>query len=192
MSSALIASILSVPFINPLRFIEKQERVLNPDGKYQNMISILRASAKQNFKPLFRGSMPLVGHSFASASLGLVGQPVMQKKIELYFTDKIGKLSAITLASAIVSPFYILITNPISRIEVIMKTAPINGTSKTLLTAFTDVMKDYRIFGINGFFRGQMVGVIKATVSLSSFHIGKTIAMTYFENNATNALPSNM
>ena len=38
--------------------------------------------AAQNFAPLFRGTIPLMGHSMASAILGLVGQPRLQKYVQ--------------------------------------------------------------------------------------------------------------
>merc|ERR1712238_439320 len=46
------------------------------------MGEIMRESAAKNFAPLFRGTIPLMGHSMASAILGLVGQPRLQKYVQ--------------------------------------------------------------------------------------------------------------
>ena len=81
--AATTASILSAPFINPVRMIEKQQRVsLKITGKEQPIKDIIKDSAEKNFRPLFRGTVPLMGHSLASALLGLVGQPKLQKYIQ--------------------------------------------------------------------------------------------------------------
>merc|ERR1719343_930369 len=83
MIAATGASILSAPFINPIRMIEKQQRAyFKQTGAAKPIMEILRESAAQNFKPLFRGTIPLMGHSLASALLGLVGQPKLQKYIQ--------------------------------------------------------------------------------------------------------------
>ena len=74
------ASILSAPFINPIRMIEKQQRAyFKTTGAAKPILEILKESAAKNFKPLFRGTIPLMGHSLASATTGLVGQPKLQK-----------------------------------------------------------------------------------------------------------------
>lgn len=66
MMSATVASILSAPFINPVRMIEKQQRVaLKQTGKSKSILSILKESAQYNYRPLFRGTIPLMGHSLA-------------------------------------------------------------------------------------------------------------------------------
>jgi hypothetical protein len=52
--------------------IEKQQRAyFKETGASKPVLDILRESAKHNFAPLFRGTVPLVGHSFASATTGL-------------------------------------------------------------------------------------------------------------------------
>ena len=43
------------------------------------LLEILSEAAAKRFAPLFRGTIPLMGHSLASAVLGLVGQPKLQK-----------------------------------------------------------------------------------------------------------------
>lgn len=78
-------------------------------------MEILRESRAQNFKPLFRGTVPLIGHSMASALLGLVGQPQLQKKIKEEISDKVPRAVTGLIASAIVSPIYVVVTNPLSR-----------------------------------------------------------------------------
>ena len=83
-AAATTASILSAPFINPVRMVEKQQRVnLRTTGKEVPVTEILQTAKEQNFRPLFRGTVPLMGHSFISAVLGLVGQPQLQKYIQL-------------------------------------------------------------------------------------------------------------
>ena len=63
------ASILSAPFINPIRMIEKQQRAyFKQTGKSKSIKEILKESAKKKYKPLFRGTIPLMGHSLASAT----------------------------------------------------------------------------------------------------------------------------
>ena len=81
-TAAFGASVLSAPFINPIRMIEKQQRAyFKQTGAEKPIMDILRESAKMNFQPLFRGTVPLMGHSCASALLGLAGQPKLQKHI---------------------------------------------------------------------------------------------------------------
>ena len=64
--------------------------------------------------------VPLMGHSLASAMLGLVGQPRLQKYVheELGSKAGLGGSAANLVASAIVSPIYVVVTNPLSRLEV--------------------------------------------------------------------------
>merc|ERR1719330_269366 len=75
MWAATGASIFSAPFINPIRMIEKQQRAFfKQTGAEKPIMDILRESAAKNYRPLFRGTIPLMGHSLASATTGLVGQ----------------------------------------------------------------------------------------------------------------------
>lgn len=56
--------------------IEKQQRAfLKQTGTEKPIMEILREASTKYFMPLFRGTIPLMGHSLASAILGLVGQP---------------------------------------------------------------------------------------------------------------------
>lgn len=175
-AAATTASILSAPFINPVRMIEKQQRAnMKLTGKETPIIEILQESRKKNFKPLFRGTVPLMGHSFMSAILGLVGQPQLQKEIQ----NKIGANSTLgqsvcnLIASSIVSPIYVVVTNPLSRLEVIMQTSSISGKKIGVIEACKELAKDMHQHGMKGVFRGQGLGIAKAIVSLSLFHEGR-------------------
>ncbi len=144
----------------------------------------MRESRVKNYKPLFRGTVPLMGHSLASATTGLVGQPQLERHIR----EKIGKntnLSSLTtglISSAIVSPIYVIMTNPLSRLEVIMQTSSINGRSIGVLEATKEMMKDSKQFGLRGVFRGQGIGIAKAIVSLTMFHQGRIYLTDYFRD----------
>ena len=61
---------------------------------------------KKNYKPLFRGTLPLMGHSLASATTGLVGQPQLQKYIqkELGAKTSLSQFGTGLISSAIVGP----------------------------------------------------------------------------------------
>jgi len=137
-AAATAASILSAPFINPVRMVEKQQRAfLKQTGVEKPIMEILREASAKYFAPLFRGTIPLMGHSFASAILGLVGQPKLQK----YIQKEVGKSGAVgssatnLIASAVVSPIYVVVTNPLSRLEVIMQTNSIKGKSINVVEA---------------------------------------------------------
>jgi hypothetical protein len=182
MVSAVGASIFSAYCINPIRMIEKQQRVdLKTTGQIKPVLEILKEAQAHNFKPLFRGTVPLMAHSLASATTGLVGQPKLQKYIENKLTNKtksdslfsFSSSSANLIASAIVSPIYVVMTNPLSRLEVIMQTSEIKGKSITLTDAVKELVTDSKNFGLKGAFRGQGVGMVKAIISLSLFHEGR-------------------
>jgi len=176
MVAATGASILSAPFINPIRMIEKQQRAyFKQTGVEKPIMEILRESAAQRFTPLFRGTVPLMGHSLASAVLGLVGQPKLQKKIkeELGTKTKMSGFMTGLIASAAVSPIYVIITNPLSRLEVIMQTSKIDGKSIGVMEAIREVGADTQKFGLRGLFRGQGIGMAKAVFSLTMFHQGR-------------------
>jgi hypothetical protein len=57
-----------------------------------------------------------MGHSLASAVLGLVGQPRLQKWVQKEVGTKtsLGGSATNLVASAIVSPIYVVVTNPLS------------------------------------------------------------------------------
>ena len=175
-AAATTASILSAPFINPVRMVEKQQRVnLRTTGKEVPVREIIQNAKEQNFRPLFRGTVPLMGHSFVSAILGLVGQPQLQKYIqsELGTKTSLGQSASNLVASSIVSPLYVIATNPLSRLEVIMQTSSIKGKSIGVGEALKELGKDMAQFGMKGIFRGQGLGMAKAIVSLTLFHEGR-------------------
>jgi len=178
------ASILSAPFINPIRMIEKQQRAyFKQTGATKPIMEILRESAAQRFVPLFRGTIPLMGHSLASATLGLVGQPRLQKYIqeELGNSTNLGRSATGFVASAVVSPIYVVVTNPLSRLEVIMQTSKISGKSITVVEAVKEMITDSAQFGLRGIFRGQGIGIFKAVISLSLFHEGRHFMQDAFK-----------
>lgn len=183
--SATTASIFSAPFINPIRMIEKQQRAyFKQTGQQKPLGEIIRESAAKNYRPLFRGTLPLMGHSLASATTGLVGQPVLQKYIEnkLGTVSGFGQFGCNLISSAAVTPIYITMTNPLSRLEVIMQTNSIKGKSISLTSAVKEVVKDSREFGLRGIFRGQGVGIVKAIISLTMFHQGRIFLTDWFKD----------
>ena len=189
MLSATGASILSAPFINPIRMIEKQQRAyFKQTGKSKSIKDILKESRLQNYKPLFRGTIPLMGHSLASATTGLVGQPQLQKYIQTKLGQKtsFSRFTTGLIASSIVSPIYIIMTNPLSRLEVIMQTSSIKEKPITLLQAIKEVIKDSKKFGLRGIFRGQGIGMAKAIVSLTMFHEGRIFLTERFKSRNKN------
>jgi len=190
MVAATFASIMSAPFINPVRMIEKQQRAfLKTSGAEKPVMDILRESAAKKFAPLFRGTIPLMGHSLASATLGLVGQPRLQKYVqnEVGAHSNLGGSATNLIASACVSPIYVVVTNPLSRLEVIMQTNSIKGSSISVGAAIKEMTVDMNAFGIRGIFRGQGIGLAKAIVSLSLFHEGRMfLARQFKESNIKN------
>merc|ERR550539_2184882 len=151
MWAATGASILSAPFINPIRMIEKQQRAFfKQTGAQKPILEILRESAAKNYRPLFRGTLPLMGHSLASATTGLVGQPKLQKWVqkELGTKTQLGGFACGLISSSVVSPIYVAMTNPLSRLEVIMQTSSIQGKRISLLEACKEVVHDSRKFGL--------------------------------------------
>jgi hypothetical protein len=175
-AAATAASILSAPFINPIRMIEKQQRAFfRQTGGVKPIWDILKEAAAARFTPLFRGTIPLMGHSLASALLGLVGQPRLQKYIQQELGDKtsMGRSATGLVASACVSPVYVVVTNPLSRLEVIMQTSAIKGEAYTVVGAVKEMVADMTSFGLRGIFRGQGIGMFKAVISLTLFHEGR-------------------
>ena len=184
-AAATAASILSAPFINPIRMIEKQQRAFfKQTGAVKPIWDILKESAAKNFAPLFRGTIPLMGHSLASALLGLVGQPRLQRYIQQELGDKtsLGRAATGLVASSIVSPIYVVVTNPLSRLEVIMQTNSIQGKSIGVTEAIREMMRDMAAFGLRGVFRGQGIGIAKAVVSLTLFHEGRHFLQDFFRS----------
>lgn len=184
-AAATAASILSAPFINPVRMVEKQQRAyFKVTGKEKPIMEIMRESAAKNFAPLFRGTVPLMGHSFASAMLGLVGQPQLQKYVQKEVGDKLGMSNSASnlVASAVVSPIYVIVTNPLSRLEVIMQTNSIKGKSIGVVEAVKELGADMAQFGMKGVFRGQGIGIFKAIISLTLFHEGRMFIAQVFRD----------
>jgi len=183
-AAATCASIFSAPFINPVRMIEKQQRAyFRQTGAQKSVSAILKESAAQQFRPLLRGTLPLIGHSLASAVTGLVGQPILQKRIEkeLGIKTGMGQFGCNLFASALVTPIYVGLTNPLSRLEVIMQTSAIGNKSVTLKEALRELAHDSRQFGVRGLFRGQALGIAKAIVSLTMFHQGRLFLTEQFK-----------
>merc|ERR1712037_228364 len=153
----------------------------------------IKEAAAKNFAPLFRGTVPLMGHSLASAMLGLVGQPKLQKYIqkELGASGLLGQSATNLVASAVVSPIYVVIINPLSRLEVIMQTNSIKGSSISLPAALKEIGQDMATFGLTGIFRGQGIGIAKAIVSLTLFHEGRIFLSNQFRkrNKANGWMP---
>ena len=175
-AAATAASILSAPFINPVRMIEKQQRAdIKISGKERPVMEILKEAQQKAFRPLFRGTIPLMGHSFISAVLGLVGQPQLQRYVqkELGANSSLGSSACNLVASSIVSPIYVVATNPLSRLEVIMQTSSMSGKRIGVVDACKELGKDMATFGMKGIFRGQGLGMAKAIVSLTLFHEGR-------------------
>jgi hypothetical protein len=178
------ASILSAPMINPIRMIEKQQRAyFKQTGAQKPIMEILKEAKEKNFRPLFRGTYPLMGHSLASATTGLVGQPKLEKWIrqELGTKTALGGAVIGLISSSIVSPIYVAITNPLSRLEVIMQTNSIQGERITLTSALKELGNDMKTYGMRGIFRGQGLGIAKAIVSLTTFHEGRKFLMGSFK-----------
>lgn len=184
-AAATAASIFSAPFINPVRMIEKQQRAfLKQTGTEKPIMEIMRESKDKMFRPLFRGTIPLMGHSLASATLGLVGQPRLQKVVqkELGASGMLGSSACNLVASSVVSPIYVVVTNPLSRLEVIMQTSSIKGQKIGVGQAVTEMTSDMAKFGMRGVFRGQGIGIAKAIVSLTLFHEGRIFCTGLFRN----------
>lgn len=185
LGAATVASIFSAPFINPIRMIEKQQRAhFKETGVSKPVLDIIRESGKQNYKPLFRGTIPLMGHSLASATTGLVGQPQLQKWIQtnLNANTGLGTFGTGLIASSLVTPIYVVLTNPLSRLEVIMQTQNINSKKVTFSEAIREVIRDSKDFGIRGMFRGQGIGIVKGIISLTTFHQGRIWMETFFRD----------
>jgi hypothetical protein len=164
--------------------IEKQQRAFfKQTGAQKPIMEILKESAATKYKPLFRGTLPLMGHSLASATTGLVGQPQLKKYIkkELGARTSMSAFGTGLLASAAVSPVYVLMTNPLSRLEVIMQTTSIQGKKITLPDALKELARDCREFGLRGIFRGQGLGIAKAVLSLTMFHEGRIFLTKKFK-----------
>jgi hypothetical protein len=125
-----------------------------------------------------------MGHSLASALLGLVGQPRLQKYIQEELGNKTNMGRSLTglVASSIVSPIYVVVTNPLSRLEVIMQTSKISGKPIGVVEAIKEMVQDSAQFGMRGVFRGQGIGIAKAIISLTLFHEGRMFLQDAFKS----------
>merc|ERR1712023_154449 len=102
-------------------------------------------------------------------------------------TGLLGQSGTNLLASAVVSPIYVIVTNPLSRLEVIMQTNSIKGKSIGVFEACGEIAADMAKFGLSGIFRGQGIGIAKAIVSLTLFHEGRLfLARQFKERNKRN------
>ena len=175
-TAATFASIFSAYAINPIRVIEKQQRAfMRETGKAKPTMEILAESSRQRFLPLQNGVTVLMLHSWASAVTGLVGQPQIKKYVHSKLGDSgvLGNFGCNLFASAAVAPIYVTITNPLSRLEVIMQTTKFGEPKKGLLAASREIAMDWKSFGLRGIFRGQGIGMAKAVMSLTLFHLGR-------------------
>ena len=93
----------------------------------------------------------------------------------------LSKFKSNFIASVILSPIYVFLTNPLTRLEVIMQTSSINNRSITFNEALGEVIQDSKQFGVRGIFRGQGIGIIKAIFSLTMFHQGRMYLTEEFE-----------
>jgi hypothetical protein len=93
----------------------------------------------------------------------------------------LGAFATNLLASVIVSPIYVVVTNPLSRLEVIMQTNSLRGKSISIGSAISEIAADMATFGPRGIFRGQAIGLAKAIVSLTMFHEGRIILAGQFK-----------
>jgi len=96
------------------------------------------------------------------------------------------------VASAVVSPIYVVVTNPLSRLEVIMQTNSIKGKSIGPFEAVRELGADMAKFGLSGIFRGQGIGIFKAIISLTLFHEGRLFLTRQFKayNVRTGKIPA--
>ena len=120
---------------------------------------------------------------FQNMHFHLVGQPRLQK----YVQKQVGATGALSgtatnlVASAVVSPIYVFVTNPLSRLEVIMQTNSLKGNSISTVAALKELSTDMAKFGLAGIFRGQGIGIAKAIVSLTLFHEGRIFITNQFK-----------
>ena len=99
--------------------------------------------------------------------------PLPTSPRELGAKSTLGGSMTNLIASAVVSPIYVVVTNPLSRLEVIMQTNAVKGKAIGVVEAVAEMTADMRAFGLRGVFRGQGIGIVKAILSLSLFHEGR-------------------
>lgn len=174
LDSILFSAIFASPFVNPIRFIEKQQRLnFHKSNNEINSKIILNNCKKYYYLPLFRGITPLITHTFISTSLGIFYQNKIQQKIYNYNhfkNNNINRFYSNLTSSLIISPIYIFLTNPIERIETIIQIKDINKPKYSLINAIKEYKNDIKMNGYKGFFRGNGTGIAKAVISLTVFH----------------------
>ena len=79
----------------------------------------------------------------------------MQKEVGA--SGMFGQSATNLISSAIVSPIYVIVTNPLSRLEVIMQTNSIKSSSIGVVAALKEMSTDMAKFGLRGIFRGQVL-----------------------------------
>merc|ERR1712216_1037230 len=92
-----------------------------------------------------------------------MGQKYVQK--ELGASGSLSGTATNLVASAVVSPIYVVVTNPLSRLEVIMQTNSLKGKSIGAVAAVQELG----------------AGMAKAIVSLTLFHEGRIYLTNQFK-----------
>jgi hypothetical protein len=168
--TSIYFGIIGSIIINPLRFIEKQQRSLFLlNGKKVSIRDIYIQCKFQNFIPLYRGLLPHCAHSLLSSIFGIYLQPVLQKYFANNFQNQY-RFQSNFLSSCCVSPIYVIVSNPFIRIETIMQTSCVKSPKTSFVKAIEYLNNDYKQFGIKALFRGQGIGIVKAIFTLSIFH----------------------
>jgi hypothetical protein len=62
-----------------------------------------------------------------------------------------------------------------------MQTSSIQGKAVSLPAACKEILLDSKTYGLRGIFRGQGIGVVKAIISLTTFHQGRIYCMDWFK-----------
>ena len=174
LDSILFASIFASPFVNPIRFIEKQQRInLDRCSEEISVKLIMKKCKNQYYLPLFRGMTLLIGNTFIGTSLGIFYQNKLQQSIykkDIFNNDYYNRLLSNILSSFIISPIYITLTNPLERIETMIQIKDIEKPKMKINNAIKEYLKDVKLNGLQGFFRGQATGILKVIISLTIFH----------------------
>lgn len=162
--SAIFSAICSSPIVCPLKVIEKRKR------------SGISVSDSLRFpSTMFRGIGLVAFHSSLSTTLRLVEQPRLKRML--------GESSL--ASSLLISTAYIVVTNPLSRLEIIIQTGPMNLETIRTRDALRLISRDISVNGCLGMFRGQGISLLGATISLFTFHEVKNLVensakMTFF------------
>lgn len=162
--SAIFSGVFSSPIVCPLKVIEKRKR---------SGISVVDSLRRP--LTMFRGIGPVILHSSLSTTLRLVEQPRLKKLL--------GESNL--ASSALISAAYIFVTNPLSRLEIIIQTGPMGRDTIRTREALRLISRDILVNGCLGMFRGQGISLLGATISLFTFHEVKNMVensakMTFF------------